>query len=187
MPILTEIRRLFDQLFTQGPRRTLIAGADKLIRWTTGRPSYTWGWITPNILLGGQPATHVWERLIERGITGIINLRDEYDYHDEIAHLPVRYLYLPTIDNTPPSPEHFIEGVKFLDEEIARGGKVYVHCWEGLGRSPTIVAAWLVKHGMTPADAWAMIRKVRPFIRPTVSQQESLITYARLFGTPVEG
>jgi predicted protein tyrosine phosphatase len=186
MSILTEIRRLFDQLFKQGLRRTLIAGVDKFIRWTTGRPSYTYGWITPSILLGGQPASRVWERLMARGITGIINLRDEYDYRAEIAHLPLRYLYLPTIDNTPPSPEHFIAGVQFLDDEIERGGKVYVHCWEGLGRSPTIVAAWLVKHGMTPDDAWGMIRKVRPFIRPTPSQQDSLITYARLHGAPVD-
>jgi protein-tyrosine phosphatase len=173
-----EIKRLFDQLHTQGLYPTLIAGVDKLIRWVTGRPSYYFGWITPSILLGGQPARKVWATLIRRGITGVINLRQEYDYRAEVGGLALRYLYLPTVDNTAPSQAHIHQGVEFLEEELGKGGKVYVHCWEGLGRSPTLVAAYLVKTGLTPDEAWKMIRRVRPFIRPTKAQQERLIEFA---------
>jgi protein-tyrosine phosphatase len=174
----TEIKRLRDQLQTQGLYPTLIAAVDKLIRWVTGRPSYTFGWITPAILLGGQPARKVWGTLIRRGITGVINLRHEYDYQAEIGSLALRYLYLPTVDNTAPSQEHIRIGVQFLEEELSKGGKVYVHCWEGLGRSPTLVAAYLVKTGLTPEEAWTRIRRVRPFIRPTQGQRERLEEYA---------
>ncbi len=173
-----EIKRLREQLRTQGLYPTLIAGVDKLIRWVTGRPSYTFGWITPSILLGGQPARKVWATLIRRGITGVINLRQEYDYQAEVGGLALRYLYLPTVDNTAPSQAHIRMGVQFLEEELAKGGKVYVHCWEGLGRSPTLVAAYLVKTGLTPDEAWKMIRRVRPFIRPTSAQQERLVEFA---------
>lgn len=174
----TELKRLWDQLHTQGLYPTLIAGIDKLIRWITGRPSYYFGWITPSILLGGQPLTKVWPALIARGISGIINLRLEYTYQDDLKGLPLRYLYLPTLDNTAPSTEHLNQGVKFIEEELAKGGKVYVHCWEGLGRSPTLVAAYLVRTGLTPEQAWQKIRAVRPFIRPTQSQRDSLEAFA---------
>jgi dual specificity MAP kinase phosphatase len=173
-----EIRRLLDQLRTQGLRLTLIAGIDKLVRWITGRPSYRFGWITPSILLGGQPTQTVWPRLIERGITGVINLRQEYDYVIGSGQLPLRYLYLPTIDNTAPTQQHLWMGVRFMEEEIKQGGKVYVHCWEGLGRSPTLVAAYLVNNGATPKDAWVAIMKVRPFIRPTPLQRARLEEFA---------
>lgn len=178
MRFLTEIKRLLDNLRTQGLRLTLISGVDKVLRWITGRPSYRFGWITPSILLGGQPALSVWPRLIARGITGVVNLRKEHDYAAGISTLPLRYLYLPTIDNKAPSQEHLWEGVRFMEEEIRKGGKVYVHCWEGLGRSPTLVAAYLVNNGMTPKEAWQAIQRVRPFIRPTEVQRARLNEFA---------
>lgn len=173
-----EIRRLGDQLRTHGLFPTLLAGVDKLVRWVTGRPSYRFGWITPDILLGGQPARTVWATLMRRGITGVINLRLEHDYHAHLTGLSLRYLYLPTVDNTALSAEHLRLGVAFIREELGKGGKVYVHCWEGLGRSPTLVAAYLVSTGLTTEEAWAMIRRVRPFIRPTRGQRDGLTAYA---------
>ena len=186
MSLWTEIKRLLDQLHTQGLRLTLIAGLDKLIRWVTGRPSYRFGWITPGLLLGGQPARHVWSALVRRGVTAVINLRYEHDYQNEIGGLPLRYLYLPTVDNTAPSQAHLWQGVQFIEHELAQGGKVYVHCWEGLGRSPTLIAAYLVHLGMTPSEAWAKIRAVRPFIRPTETQQARLEEFATTIGQPKE-
>ncbi|MBE0688872.1 MAG: dual specificity protein phosphatase family protein [Anaerolineae bacterium] len=174
----SEIRRLFDQLRTHGLYLTLLAAIDKLARWSTGHPAWRFGWITPNLLLGGQPARHVWAKLGQRGVTAVINLRHEYDYQNEIGGLPLHYLYLPTVDNTAPSQEHLWKGVLFIEEEVENGGKVYIHCWEGLGRSPTMVAAYLVYTGSTPAEAWAKIRLVRPFIRPTHTQQIRLDEFA---------
>lgn len=173
-----EIKRLREQLHTQGLYPTLIARVDKLIRCVTVRPSYIFGWITPSILLGGQPARKVWAALIRRGITGVINLRQEYDYQAEVGGLALCYLYLPTVDNTAPSQEHIRMGVQLFEEELAKGGKVYVHCWEGLGRSPTLVAPYLVRTGLTPEEAWKVIRRVPPFIRPTQTQQERLVEFA---------
>jgi dual specificity MAP kinase phosphatase len=173
-----EIKRLIDTLKTQGLRLTLTSGIDKLWRWVTGRPSYRFGWITPAILLGGQPAQNVWPHLIQRGVTAVINLREEYDYFKGLTTLPLRYLYLPTLDNAAPSQAHLWQGVRFIEEELSKGGKVYVHCWEGLGRSPTLVAAYLVNNGMTPKEAWDAIIRVRPFISPSQSQRARLEEFA---------
>lgn len=105
----------------------------------------------------------------ERGITAVVNLRTEFD--DEAAGIaPERYLYLPTIDDCPPSVAQLQTGVVFIEEEIRRGGSVYVHCGAGVGRAPTMVAAYLVSTGLTTVEAWARIRQVRPFIRPKRAQ-----------------
>jgi predicted protein tyrosine phosphatase len=178
--LAVEIARLFGQLRAQGLRLTLLAGIDKFGRKLLGRPIWRFSWITPDILLGGQPARRLWRTLHMHGVTGVINLREEYDYFDEMGEAAglFRYLYLPTRDNTAPTMEHLAEGVAFMQEVLARGGKLYIHCWEGLGRGPTMVAAHLVSQGYTPDEAWATIHRVRPFVRPMPEQRARLVEFA---------
>ncbi len=176
MSLWVEIKRLFAQLRTHGIYLTLLAGVDKFGRKLLGRPIWRYSWITPNILLGGQPARRLWKPLTSVGVTGVINLREEYNYADEIGGMGslFKYLYLPTRDNTAPTLAHLEQGVQFMRDVLKAGGKLYIHCWEGLGRGPTMVAAYLVSEGLTPDEAWAYIRNVRPFIRPVTSQKERL-------------
>jgi len=53
---------------------------------------------------------------------------------------------------------------------LEEGRGVYVHCMSGVGRAATTAAAYLVSTGLTPDQAWAAIRKVRPFLRPSDDQ-----------------
>lgn len=144
----------------------------------TGRPTWRFTRITPDVWLGAQPARRIWPALAAKGVTGVINMRLEYDYRAEIGGLPVAYLHLPTEDNSAPTLDHLRQGAEFITAQIAAGGRVYIHCWEGLGRGPTMVATYFVLLGATPAEAWEKIRRVRPFIRPTASQQQRLEEYA---------
>ncbi|MCU0464368.1 MAG: dual specificity protein phosphatase family protein [Anaerolineae bacterium] len=182
MSLWVEIRRLFDQLRTHGIYLTLLAGVDKFGRKLLGRPIWRFSWITPDILLGGQPARRLRADLSSFGVMGVVNLREEYDYAEEIvaATMPFKYLYLPTRDNTAPTLEHLEQGVQFMRDVVGQGGKLYIHCWEGLGRGPTMVAAYLVSLGHTPDEAWQIIRKVRPFVRPVPSQQARIREYAQM-------
>jgi protein-tyrosine phosphatase len=63
-------------------------------------------------------------------------------------------------------------------EEAANGGSVYVHCGSGIGRAPTMGAAYLINTGLTLGEAWETIGKVRPFIRPTAVQVERIEQFA---------
>jgi protein-tyrosine phosphatase len=63
-------------------------------------------------------------------------------------------------------------------EEIERGGGVYVHCGAGVGRAPSMAAAYLVSTGLTADEAWATIREVRPFIRPKPEQMAQIERFA---------
>ena len=181
MKTLTELKRLAEQLRRQGPILTFWAGVDKGHRWIRGGPWSRFSRITDEIWLGGQPAERAWPRLFERGISGVVNMRSEHDYEHELDVDAIRYLQLPTDDNEAPKLEHLSAGVDFIRREVGRGGKVYIHCWEGLGRGPTMAAAYFVSQGCVPEDAWDQIREVRPFVRPTDGQLERLREFARQY------
>ncbi|GAB4514612.1 MAG: hypothetical protein OHK0046_16970 [Anaerolineae bacterium] len=171
----TEFRRLVDQVRTQGLWLALLSGVDKLTRIVTGGPAWRYSRISPRIILGGQPATRVLSRLMAAGVVGIINMRAEHDYAEQADLLDLKYIYLPTIDQSAPSLKDLWRGIAFIDESVKEGGSVYIHCWEGLGRGPTMAAAYFVSQGASPTEAWQKIRETRPFIRPTKEQMEQLI------------
>jgi protein phosphatase len=104
-------------------------------------------------------------------------MRIELD-DEAVGIAPRRYLYLPTIDTRAPSLEHLQAGVEFMVEEIRHGGGVYVHCGAGVGRAPAMTAAYLVSTGLTPDEAWAKIREVRPFIEPKPEQVARIERFA---------
>jgi protein tyrosine phosphatase (PTP) superfamily phosphohydrolase (DUF442 family) len=160
---------LWNRLSEQGIRVTAMWAADHLVRIVMGAPMRSVSQITPQLHVGGQYRQGGWERLTLRGITSVVNLRVELD--DEAAGIaPQRYLYLPTVDDAPPSLEHLHAGVDFIAEEIGEGRAVYVHCGSGVGRAPALAAAYLVSTGLALDEAWARIRAVRPFIRPQPEQ-----------------
>jgi protein-tyrosine phosphatase len=175
---LSELRRIWTRLRVQGIRVTLEAGLDKIIRFVTGRSPWVYSRITPEILLGGQPARHSLVSLVAAGVTGVINMRDEYDYEEEIGNLELDYLYLPTIDHTAPSLINLERGVTFIKGQVARDGSVYIHCWGGVGRGPSMVAAYFISQGMTVEEAIAKIKAVRSFVEPNAEQIARLEEYA---------
>jgi hypothetical protein len=171
----TEI--LWSRLTRQGPAVTALWATDHLVRIITGAPIRRVSQITPQLHVGGQYRQRGWRLLEKRGITAVVNLRTEFD--DATAGIaPDRYLYLPAIDDTPPTLEQLREGATFIAEEVARGGGAYVHCGAGVGRAPTMAAAYLVSTGLTPGEALARIRSVRPFIRIKPGQAEQIERFA---------
>jgi protein-tyrosine phosphatase len=127
--------------------------------------------------VGGQYNRRGWPTLASRGITAVVNMRVEFDDNDA-GIAPPRYLHLPTIDDHAPTLEHLQQGVSFINEEVANGGGVYIHCKSGVGRAATMAAAYFVSSGLTPNEAWDRIREFRPFVRPTPVQIEQLERFA---------
>jgi protein tyrosine phosphatase (PTP) superfamily phosphohydrolase (DUF442 family) len=168
---------LWSRLTQQGLRVTALWAADHIVRIVTGAPIRSLSQITPQLYVGGQYRRRGWPRLAARGITAVVNLRIEFDDNDA-GIAPPCYLYLPTVDDAPPALEQLREGAAFIAEELARGGGVYVHCGAGVGRAATMAAAYLVSTGLTPAQAWARIWKVRPFIRPNPVQKAQVERFA---------
>ena len=113
------------------------------------------------------------KRLKKLGVTAIVNMRKHATY-SEAVHEGIKYLHLPTVDNTPPELGDLLKGADFIDNEIRSGGAVYVHCRQGLGRGPTMAMAYLIKLGLTYEQAYQTVRKVRVFINPRPGQIQRL-------------
>ena len=146
---------------------------DIMHRHIHGMPNIRKSQITANLFLGSQYNLIGLKKLKALGITAIVNMRI-HSVYTQAQHIGIKYLHLPTVDNTPPDLELLLKGATFMDNEIKNGGKVYVHCRQGLGRGPTMAIAYLIKAGATFEDAFALVKRVRTFINPRPSQIERL-------------
>jgi protein-tyrosine phosphatase len=87
------------------------------------------------------------------------------------------YLWLPTEDKQAPTQDQLQTGVAVIDESVKLGKKVYVHCRNGHGRGPTMVAAYLVYEGAGVKEAIKKIKEKRPEIHLEKVQLQALHTY----------
>jgi protein-tyrosine phosphatase len=129
-------------------------------------------WITEQVATSGAELTaESWRELREEtGITAVVNLRSEYqDVFDR--PFPIAYLWLPVIDFTDPEPDQMLMAARFIDTAVAAGRRVLVHCRLGIGRSPTVVAAWLIYTGLPAPEAIRRIEEApRSRTRPVISR-----------------
>src|ERR1700712_1644800 len=100
---------------------------DNAHRVITGLPRLSRSQITAHLFLGSQYNLLGLRKLKALGVTAIVNMRTHNDYSNA-QHEGIKYLHLPTVDNTPPPLEILLKGADFIDDEIKRGGIAYVHC-----------------------------------------------------------
>ncbi|MCX8024678.1 MAG: dual specificity protein phosphatase family protein [Thermanaerothrix sp.] len=177
-PLIKGMRILMARLFEQGVWTTGLWLINLFCRVVLDRPLRRLSQVAPGLFVGGQFKARG-KRILERwGIEAVVNLRHEFD--DRAAGLaPQYYLYLPTVDDQAPTLEDLSVGVRFIHTHIEAGRNVYIHCASGVGRAPTLTAAYLVSRGYPVEQAWALIRRARPFIRPTAVQCEQVERFAR--------
>ena len=168
-------------------------------------------WVIPGKLLAGfypgdkdpEQMQAKLQGLLNAGITRIINLMEAdekdrsglpfVDYTRPIAGLAanvgrsVRCDRFPVRDVSVPSPHLMVQILAAIDEELAAGGAVYVHCWGGRGRTGTTVGCYLVEAGMTDGPgALDMLmsltsreRRIFRRIPETAEQEEFVRTWQR--------
>ena len=171
-------RVIWQRLRAQGPLNIARRIWVPLERRLTGAPVWRYCQIAPRLYMGGQHGRRGLAALRARGITSIVNLREEFDDAERGLTLE-RYLHLSTVDGEAPTLEHLQAGVAFIENALAANDAVYVHCWVGVGRAVSLVAAYLIAHeGETPTSALARIEAVRPFVWPSPAQRARLREFA---------
>jgi len=164
---------LIDRLKTQGLRVTLLWVYARGVPFLTGIPLMKYSQITPQIFVGPQFRRTGKHRLEALSITASLNLRAEFD--DRAYHLDLQqHYYLPTEDDYAPTLAQLEQGVHFIQQITAQAGKVYIHCRGGIGRAPTMAAAYLIARGATLDEAICLIKKTRPFIKIMPLQMQRL-------------
>ena len=117
--------------------------------------------------------------LLEMGIVADIDL--EKEKMDKPSGVTA-FLWLPVDDFQAPSQTQLHMGAHFIDELVKHNDKCYVHCNEGNGRAPTLVAAYYILKGMKVGEALNKIKKRRKSANPNKKQVAALQTFARNIG-----
>jgi len=173
---------IYRRLLEHGVRATYLWILDKIVRRTQGFSPPHISRVRPNLYVGGQHRQRGLAQMRALGISAVLNMREESDDAQRGLALD-HYLWLSTTDDTSPTLADLERGVDFINHHIAAGRGVYIHCAAGVGRAPMMAAAYLVRTGMSAAQAWDTIRRVRPFIRPTPPQITALNAFATTTAT----
>jgi len=76
--------------------------------------------------------------------------------------------------------EHLPDAVRFIDESIANGGNILVHCAAGVSRSATVVIAYLMwKNKWERSKAEQFVRSHRHIICPNYGFKEQLVMFEK--------
>ncbi|MBI2046361.1 MAG: dual specificity protein phosphatase family protein [Parcubacteria group bacterium] len=132
-----------------------------------------YNYITDGIYIGTNQCCQLdfAEALKKEGLTADISLEEER----VDAPFGVNfYVWIPVKDHLPPTPDQMEFGVSVLEQLTSAGKKIYVHCKNGHGRAPTLVAAYLVKKGKSPEEAEALIKARRPSMHLEEVQREAI-------------
>ncbi|HNT77667.1 MAG TPA: hypothetical protein PKH77_21855 [Anaerolineae bacterium] len=101
--------------------------------------------------------------LQQAGITVFIDLtttRDGLLPYAGLLEIATYYRFPIQDMSVPESPEVTVAILDALDAHLARGAKVYLHCWGGVGRTGVIVGCWLARHGYPGEAALAHLREL---------------------------
>lgn len=109
--------------------------------------------------------------LLSHGIKADIDLEEERQ--EQTPDIDT-YLWLPVKDMQAPTQEQLDTGVAVIDTLVKNNKKVYIHCKNGHGRSPTLLAAYFVSQGLEVDKAIAKIKSKRSQIHLQEVQIEAL-------------
>ena len=146
-------------------------------------------WVIKGRLAGSaRPETEAqlkWLR--DKGIRAVVCLNRERPLDDnQVQALGFEYLFIPVRDFTAPRQEDIVEFIRFTNEMIGNKMPVAVCCEAGIGRTGTMLAAYLVSLCASPGEALKEIEEKRGIGVESYPQREAVFEYAQQMGKGCE-
>ncbi len=145
-------------------------------------------WVTPRI--GGCHLVCLDEILVlaEQGVSIVVSLVESYEllecwqspleYEKALVEAGMRVYRLPTPDGGSPDPDDACKVFREIAVSEQAGGKTVFHCYAGLGRTGTLIAAYLIAaHGASLEEAVGAVRRACSGAGPSTSEQLYFLQY----------
>jgi atypical dual specificity phosphatase len=141
-------------------------------------------WIVPGKLAGcpapgvSAPIDFDLELLAKVGITRLITLTETDLDQDALHRNEITNTHLPIFDREAPSIGQTHMLLVRMQRYMEAGDVLAVHCKAGLGRTGTILAAWLIREGgLSAVNAVERLRRIEPGFIQSEIQEEFLTRY----------
>eukprot|EP01064_Diplonema_japonicum_P018205 TRINITY_DN26895_c0_g1_i1.p1 TRINITY_DN26895_c0_g1~~TRINITY_DN26895_c0_g1_i1.p1 ORF type:complete len:383 (+),score=65.29 TRINITY_DN26895_c0_g1_i1:42-1151(+) len=148
--------------------------------------------INGRIAGSGHPnKSHLREQIeylsIHHNIRGILSLTEDGLDKNVMSVVSIDYMHLSIIDKTPPTIQQLSQGAMFVDEVNAKGGVALVHCKEGIGRTGTMIAGWMMLSlGKSAQDSIDEVKEKRVGSIHQHHQELRLRQLAKVIADPVK-
>jgi len=140
-------------------------------------------WLVPGRLAGTpypglvQSVDTDLQALARCGVTTLITTTEKDLAQEPLQRNGLRNLHLPIYDREPPTVAQLHMLLARMSVLLRRGEVLAVHCLAGLGRTGTILAAWLVREGLTDEEALRRVRLINAQYVQSARQEQALLDY----------
>jgi atypical dual specificity phosphatase len=117
------------------------------------------------------------EGLKKERVKAIVSLTGTPLNPEVVSRLGFEYLHAHI--SGAPTINQLDEIVRFIELKNAELKPVLVHCGEGIGRTGTVLAAYLVYHGMAAEEGIKRVRQLRPGSIQNLEQENAVRQYER--------
>lgn len=111
------------------------------------------------------------------GVTVLITLTENDLPQEPLQRHGLRNLHLPVRDHESPSVAQIQMLLARMSAMLRAGEVLAVHCLAGLGRTGTVLAAWLVREGLTADEALRRVRLIDAQYVQSQAQEDLLYAY----------
>jgi atypical dual specificity phosphatase len=142
---------------------------------------YGFSWIEKGLLAGlAAPESEEDLKWLRRqGIEVLVSLTEDPPRRDWVNEAGLLVFHEPVVDMEAPTQQQLERCVSAIERAHAHEMGVAVHCGAGMGRTGVVLAAHLVRKGLSAKEAIARVRKLRPGSIETTEQADTVVEFAR--------